>query len=150
MIVQPSTIAAIEGAPNFEVLIEEYSAEASTLCLPNPSPDMAFYRRLEAAGYYHALAATDDDGLIGFIGIVSTPLPHGGLMAATESFFVTKPKRGTAAGLVLLHEAEQKARAIGAPGLGVSAPVGSHLAELLPRLGYTHTNLSFFKRFLHA
>lgn len=147
MIVQPSTIQRIEDSPNFWPLIGEYADESAMAGLPRPAPNMDLYRRLEAIGALHAFEATDDDGLIGFISIVGTEIPHyGRILAATESFFVAKAKRSTGAGLKLLRDAEAKARTLGSPGLGVSAPIGSHLAELLPKLGYTQTNAVFFKR----
>jgi GNAT superfamily N-acetyltransferase len=149
MIVQPSTIPRIEASPNFWPLIDEYADESAMAGLPRPTPNMELYRRLETAGALHAFEATDEGGLIGFISIVTTELPHyGRIFAATESFFVAKAKRATGAGLKLLRDAEAKARALGSPGLGVSAPSRSHLAELLPKLGYSQTNVVFFKRLL--
>jgi len=151
MIVQPSTIPALEASPNFLALVEEYADESANAFLPRPTPNMELYRRLEGVGHLHTLEAIDSDGLIGFITIVTTELPHyGSVLAATESFFVAKAKRASGAGLRLLRDAEAKACALGSPGLGVSAPVGSHLAELLPLLGYTQTNVVFFKRLADA
>ena len=65
--------------------------------------------------------------------------------AITESFFVAKVHRDSGAGLKLLRAAEQKARALGSPGLLVSAPFGGTLVQVLPRAGYTETNRVFFK-----
>lgn len=151
MIVQPSTIPRLEAYPNFWALIDEYADESAMAGLPRPTPNMELYRRLEGIGTLHTLEAINADGLIGFITIVATELPHyGSILAVTESFFVAKAKRASGAGLKLLRDAEAKARALGSPGLGVSAPVGSHLAELLPLLGYEQTNVVFFKKFADA
>ncbi len=151
MIVRSSSIAALEAFPTFPALIEEYADESANPYLPRPTPDMALYHKLEAMGALHVLEAIEDDVLIGFLVIAATPLPHyGRLMAVTESFFVAKAKRHTGAGLKLIREAQGKARELGSMGLGVSAPIGSHLAEILPRLGFSRTNEVFFKRFEDA
>jgi GNAT superfamily N-acetyltransferase len=109
---------------------------------------MAIYRRMEDAGMLHVFEAADSDGVIGFIVIVTTELPnYSCTMTATDSFFVTRAKRFSGAGLKLLRKAEAKARSLGSPGLGVSASTGSRLAEILPRMGFVESNVVFFKRF---
>lgn len=152
MNVQPSTVAAIETAPNFAVLLAEYAAESAIAGMPPPNARMDAYRDLEAKGLLSVLAALSDDGeLIGFISVLAAPLPHYGMsVAVSESFFVAKAHRSTGAGLRLLRDAEVKAREIGSPGLLVSAPFAGKLFELLPRLGYAETSRIFFKRLADA
>lgn len=148
MKVAPSTVAEIEAAPAFRALLDEYAAESAIDGLPPPDAKMPSYRHLASLGLLHVLGAWADDGeLIGFITIILPVLPHYGVaVAVSESFFVAKAHRATMAGLRLLGAAEEKARALGSPGLLVSAPYGGKLFELLPKLGYAETNRVFFKR----
>ena len=70
-------------------------------------------------------------------------------VATTERFFV-KAHRKTGAGLRLLRAAEEKARALGSPGLLVTAPFEGDLFQVLPRVGYQETNRVFFKSLAEA
>ena len=57
-----------------------------------------------------------------FATVLKAKLPrYAGPIAVTESFFVAKAHRRTGAGLELLRAGEDKARALGCPGLLVSA-----------------------------
>ena len=146
MIVTPSTIAALEAAPTFAALLQEYAAESAIKGMPAPAAKMETYRQLEAAGALLVLAAIHEGVLIGFLTLLSAPLPHyGRSVAVSESFFVAKAHRSTGAGLRLLRAAEDKAREIGSPGLLVSAPFEGDLFKVLPRAGYVETSRVFFK-----
>lgn len=147
MIVQASSVPELEAAPNFAALLGAYVDEEGLPGLPRYMPDMDIYRRLETAGLLHAFEARDEDGLIGFITIITTVTPTTGrLTAAVESFFVTEAKRTSGAGLRLLRRAEAKARELGAV-LTASASAGSRLAELLLRLGFVESNVVYYKSF---
>lgn len=145
--VEPSSVAAIMSAPNFPALIEEYAAESAIDGMPPPLAKMEQYQNLEGAGFLHALVAIADGEMLGFMSVLAAPLLHyGRTVAVSESFFVAKDKRCTMAGLKLLVAAEALTLKIGSPGLLVSAPYGSRLADLLPKCGYTLTNSVFFKK----
>ncbi len=148
MNVQPSTVAEIEAAPEFAALIAEYAVESAIDGMPPPQARLSQYRELEAAGLLSVLAAIAATGeLAGFISVLSAPLPHyGRTVAVSESFFVGKAHRASMAGLKLLVAAEALTAEIGSPGLLVSAPCRSRLAELLPRVGYAETSRVFFKK----
>lgn len=151
MNVQKSTIAALEEAPNIAALLAEYASESAIDGMPPPAAKVETYRHLESAGMLHVFSATSDGELIGFITVLAPVLPHYGVpVAVSESFFVAKAHRGTMAGLKLLHEAEGKARALGSPGLLVSAPYEGKLFHVLPRLGYAETSRVFFKKVANA
>ena len=142
-----SSVAAIAGAAEFAALAAEYAAEAAIDGLPPPAAKMETYRQLEATGILHAFGARLDGSLVGFITLLAPVLPHYGVpIAVSESFFVAAAHRRTGAGLGLLHAAEDEARALGSPGLLVSAPFGGRLFEILPRRGYVETNRVFFKK----
>jgi GNAT superfamily N-acetyltransferase len=114
--------------------------------MPRTAPNWDAYRQFEAAGILHPIAARLDGVLIGFIGVLLAPLPrHSVPIATTERFFVLKAHRKTGAGLKLLRAAEEKARALGSPGLLVTAPFAGDLFQVLPRVGYAETNRVFFK-----
>jgi GNAT superfamily N-acetyltransferase len=151
LIVAPSTVAGITGAREFVALAAENATEAASDGLPPPAARMATYRQLEHAGMLHAFGARRDDALVGFITVLAPVLPHYGVpVAVSESFFVAKAHRSTGAGLKLLRAAEDKARALGSPGLLVSAPFEGALFKVLPRVGYVETNRVFFKKVPHG
>lgn len=128
----------------------EYAAESAIDGLPPPAVKMETYRQLERARVLHAFSARLDGALVGFITVLAPILPHYGVpVAVSESFFVAKAHRRTGAGLKLLRAAENKARALGSPGLLVSAPFEGTLFKVLPRVGYGETNRVFFKKVAH-
>lgn len=151
MNVQASSVAELEAADTFDALLAEYAAESSVRGMPPPAAKMETYRHLESVGMLHVISATHEGELIGFITVLASPLPHyGAVVAVSESFFVAKAHRKTGAGLRLLREAEGRGRALGSPGLFVSAPFGGDLFQVLPRVGYAETNRVFFRSFADA
>ena len=151
LIVAPCSIADIVAAAAFPRLAAEYERESLIDGMPPPAPDWNAYSALEAAGLLHGFAASVDGTLVGFIAVLKAKLPrYAGPVAVTESFFVASAHRRTGAGLRLLRAAEDKARALGCPGLLVSAPSGGVLAKVLPHRGYAETNRVFFKELTDA
>lgn len=148
LVVRKSTIAEIVAYPNLGELLEEYAVESAIHGLPHPKAKIDLYEQLEAVGILYAISAFLDDILVGFIFVVSPIIPHySEKISTTESFFVAKEYRKTGAGTKLRHAAEQYAKEIGALGLLISAPIGSDLAKVLPRVGYAETNRVFFRNF---
>ncbi len=141
MEIRPCTVAELEAAPNLAAVLAEYAAESSMPELGEPVPQMDAYRRLEAGGYFHPIAAFENGLLAGFILPIVIRLPHYGVFAATvESFFVPRAERKKGLGLRLLLAAEELAHNLGAKALLLSAPTGGALARVLPRLPYRHSN----------
>lgn len=150
MQIRQISVHDIEREQNFPELLVEYAEESSIAGMPPPSAKMEIYRNLEASGALYVIAAFFDGVLIGFITILAPDLPHySAIVAVSESFFVAKKYRKTGAGLKLLRRAEDYAKAIGSPGLLVSAPFGGKLFEVLPGAGYKETNRIFFKELSH-
>ena len=146
LIVEACPIADMIAAAAFPQLVAEYVRESLIDGMPLPAPDWNAYAALEAAGLLHGFAASVDGELVGFIAVLQAKLPrYAEPIAVSESFFVASAHRGTGAGLKLLRAAENKARALGCPGLLVSAPAEGVLAQVLPRRGYAETNRVFFK-----
>jgi GNAT superfamily N-acetyltransferase len=150
--VGPATVAEIEAAPTIAALFAEYADESLVKGLPAPAAKWGVYRSLEAGGllfpYTATLGGERAGELVGFITVLVSLLPrYSQPLAVAESFFVARAHRKTGAGVRLLRAAEAKARALGAPGLLVSAPFGGRLFEVLPRLGYAETNRIFFRSF---
>lgn len=149
--VEACAIDDLIAAAAFPRLAAEYERESLIDGMPPPAPDWAAYLALEAAGLLHGFAASVDGELVGFIAVLKAKLPrYAGPIAVTESFFVAKAHRRTGAGLKLLRAGEDKARALGCPGLLVSAPAEGVLAQVLPRRGYAETNRVFFKELRDA
>jgi GNAT superfamily N-acetyltransferase len=138
----------IFDAPNIKELLDEYAAESSIHGLPHPKAKVDLYKQLETVGILYAIGAFLEETLIGFILVVSPVIPHySEKISTTESFFVAKEYRKTGAGTKLRLAAEKYAKEICALGLLISAPIGSVLAEVLPRAGYKETNRVFFRSF---
>lgn len=147
MIVRENTVAEIMGAPAYPALLAEYDAEARIEGLPPPAAKLATYTDLEQRGLLRVIGAWAESGdLAGFISILAGPMLHYGMsIAVSESFFVAGRHRGSMAGLKLLAAAEAKTYEIGSPGLFVSAPSASRLAQMLPKCGYRETSRVYFK-----
>jgi GNAT superfamily N-acetyltransferase len=83
--------------------------------------------------------------LIGFVTLLRADVPHYGRpLCVVESLFVAAAHRRTRAGRGLIKAAEAIASVHGA-ALLVTAPAGSALETILPRLGYRHSNTVFVK-----
>lgn len=144
--IRPCRVAELEAAPNLAAILAEYAEESGMPELGQPNVQVPTYRALEAAGVFHPIGAFDQGQLVGFILPIVVVLPHYGVPAATvESFFVRKASRRTGAGMKLLAAAEELARGLGAKALLLSAPVGSVLARVMPRLPYRHSNDVFVR-----
>lgn len=140
------TIGDIIDAPEFSGLVEEYAQESAIPGLPKPQAKLEQYRAYETLGVVHAFCALRDGALVGFITVVAPVMPHYSIpLAVAESFFVAADHRKGGTGLRLLELAEERAKALGSPGLMVCAPYAGRLFEVLPRRGYTETNRVFFK-----
>ena len=146
------SVAALDGNPVFHDLLAQYASEAAVKGLPEPKAKMEIYRQMENSGTFHVWGAFFLGELVGFISIIAPELPHyGRMVAVSESYFVSKDKRNTGAGLKLLRVAEKAAEELGSPGLLVSAPIDGQLAQLLSMLDrYTETNRVFFTGFAHG
>lgn len=148
MEIVPFSIEALFTEPQFEDLQAEYWNECHISGLPYPEEKILAYRNLEKTGALTTFGAVVDGVLVGFLLMLSPVMPHyGRMISVVESVFVGSAHRKSGAGLALMRHAEQHARDIGSPGIFFSAPVGSRLETLLPRLRYRHTNAVFFKDF---
>ena len=144
--ISPCAVTDIENAPNIAALTYEYVRESGIPGMPFAGIRWDIYHKLEAAGLLHIFAAHDAGELVGFYAFTVSPMPNYGVpVAATSVFFVAKSHREGGAGLRLLKAGEDAARAMGAVGLLVGAPVGGRLAEVLPRRGYAEADRMFFK-----
>lgn len=146
--IRSCTFSEIENAPNFPALVEEYANEVKVEGVPPVNIKKEIYRELEAKGVFQIFVAYLDDVLIGFITVLTTVLPHFGVvMAVSESYFVAKEYRFTGAGNKLRSVAEEFSARMGAPILLISAPIGSILCDILENSSeYTPTNKVFLKR----
>lgn len=133
---------------NFPKLIEEYAEECKIKGLPPINVKVETYRHYEAVGAVYIIAALNEELLTGFAIVLSPVMPHFScLVSVCESIFVAKEFRNSSTGLKLIKECERHAKELGSPGLLVSAPVGSILEELLPKIEYEKTNVVFFRKF---
>jgi hypothetical protein len=80
--------------------------------------------------------------------LLTPTLPHfGKMVGVAESYFVAAAHRKTGAGTQLRQAAEAAAAAAGAVGMLITAPSGGRLEQVMPRVGYRETGLTFFKGF---
>lgn len=149
LLVAKCKLTAIIDAPEFPELLVEYAHESAMEGMPSANAKLELYRQFEAAGALTTFGAWMGTKLVGFFGILYHVLPHYSVgLAVSESFFVTKSARASGAGLKLKKLGEEHARAIGSPGLLISAPVGSDLdAVLASSTKYRPASNAYFTRF---
>lgn len=147
--IRPLTVEQFERESNGPALLAEYEAESANKRLPPAAANMELFRAIETSGAMFAAGAYREDQLIGFVVVISTKLPHYGvLFSTTQSFFVASEHRHTGAGVKLLRAAEEHAKDIGSPGLFISAPVGGVLVDVLSHSRhYSFTNAVFYRSF---
>lgn len=148
MIVRALSVDEIVQEPELHGLFAVYAQESSIAGLPPFNPDIEHYRKLEALDMMRLFAAYRDEILVGFLSMLISFAPHyGEKIAVAESFFVAPEHRKSGAGLSLLRAAEEAARALGAVGFFVSAPVGGKLAAVMEATpAYRETNRVFFRK----
>lgn len=129
--IRQSTVAEIVNASNFSALIKEYADECAISGLPSPETRIPFYYQLEESGVFDVFGAYDD-GLIGFISLLEYPSAHYGIpLGVSESFFVSKVKRGTGAGALLRTAIKVRAAERRLNGVLITAPVNGPLSAVL-------------------
>ncbi len=144
----PVTFDMLAEEPNFGALLDEYGQESAIKGFHKPNPCAEMYRQLEAVGMLQIMAAFHDQLLVGFVSLLTSMMPHySRVIATTESFFVTANARKHGAGLKLLKAAENYAKLKKAEAILVSSPAHGRLADVLPGLGYVHSNTVFMKVF---
>ncbi len=152
LIVEACPIADIVAAAAFSQLAAEYARESLIDGMPQPAPDWTAYARARSRRPAARLRRRRSTASWSASSpCLKAKLPrYAEPIAVSESFFVASAHRRTGAGLKLLRAAEDKARALGCPGLLVSAPSEGVLAQVLPRRGYAETNRVFFKELADA
>lgn len=146
--IRKCSVAEIENAPNFAALLEEYALESAIAGIPQPSAKMEMYRLLEKSGGFHAFGAFEDH-LIGFIGVLCAPSQHygGNKIATCESYFVTKSRRSTGAGIRLRNAAKEFGKANDCSVILTVAKPGSDLdLMLMAKKECEHTNNVYCER----
>lgn len=146
--IRPCVCDDVFNAPNFAELAAEYQAEAARNAdLFGRPPDLEGYKRLEANGVLHVLGVFYGDMVVGFAGLLVTPVLHfqGRLIGTLESLFVSPGYRAGGTGTALLRAVEDLARSRGAVGLYVTSPADGRVAAILPRSGYRETNRTFYR-----
>jgi GNAT superfamily N-acetyltransferase len=136
--------------PRFDELTRRYWDECHIDALGAPNGQLSIYQAMEAAGVLTVLCAYDDaERLIGGVFLTVYVVPHYGTrVGSAESIFVDPAYRKSGAGLKLIRAATALAKERGARGMYFSAPTGSRLADVLPRVGFRETNRVFFKGFV--
>ncbi|MEX3630325.1 MAG: GNAT family N-acetyltransferase [Burkholderia sp.] len=146
--IRPCACDDVFNAPNFADLAAEYQSEAARNAdLFGRPPDLEGYKRLEANGVLHALGVFYGEMVVGFAGLLVTPVLHfqGRLIGTVESLFVASGYRAGGTGTALLRAVEDRARDLGAVGLYITSPADGRVAAILPRSGYRETNRTFYR-----
>ena len=152
VVVRQTSVAEVFASQSFPELCREYADESALSGLPAPQEKLSTYQALEASGSsaFSVYGAFFGKALVGFIVLLTPVLPHYGVaVAVAESLFVGGAYRKTGAGMLLIRQAEKRAREVRSPGMLFSAPSGGRLSLLLPRIGYRETNRVYLKEFAH-
>lgn len=147
MEIRKLTANAFFSDPAWPALRAGYAAECGTKGL-TPTESMPMYNAMEQAGLLLFFGAFINGKMVGFVTVLSNIMPHyDKRISIVESIYVAPEHRKSGAGLRLIRHAERVAREISSPGLFMSAPAGSRLEKVLPRLKFRHSNTVFFKEF---
>lgn len=140
-------VAEVFDDPRSDVLIAEYAEECSE---PGVDPQRPMYEAMEQSGVLQCFGAYVAGGLIGFVTVLTSLMPHTGKRVATiESLFALTSHRASGAGEALLSAAEQYASATGCVRLLYTARINSRLNTVLSRRsGCEATHIVFSRRFL--
>lgn len=146
MIVKCGTAAELLEHPELLALLPEYKLEGERLKGAEFLPER--YYAMERAGVLQLFRAHNTAGeLVGFASVICNTVPHYKMpIAVVESIFVSKGARRSGIGLDLIIAVQQFCETC-AQCMYITAPVGGKLAKVLPRLGFTLSNLVFLKDF---
>jgi GNAT superfamily N-acetyltransferase len=147
--IESGTLAELAMTDGFRELMDEY-AEGAIEGMPVPGPKFDTMD-IKGTGSPTAIKAVQDGKLIGFVTVeVPEVAAFNVPPAVSEHFFVVSEHRGAGVELRLLRAAEARARKLGSPGLLISAPFGSCVAEELQRGGYAETSRVLFRKLIDA
>ena len=146
MIVKCCTAAEILEDPGLPDLLQEYKLEGERLPGAEFLPER--YYALERAGILQTFKAYNTSNeFVGFGTVICNVVPHyKAPVGVIESVFLRKSARRSGLGLDLFIAMEDHCKAH-AQCMYVTAPAGSVLQRLLPKLGFTLSNLVFLKVF---
>lgn len=144
--VRRTTIEDFFSAPKHNDIIEEYAIESRGDYLPKITTDKDLYLRLEAQNMFDLLCLYLNDEMVGFISLLTTPMPHYSRNQTTvESFYVYPDHRKHGTGKQLVSAAEQIARDRESCVLYITAPSQGRLAKVAPSYGFHETNRIYAK-----
>lgn len=109
-------------------------------------PSVEMYQQAASCGVMFALAALDDEDLIGYCTMLVTKHMHNPdvTFAANDALFVKKARRGIVSAR-LIREAEAEARRRGASRVLWHTRYGTGLARTLERRGYRPADVVVMK-----
>lgn len=135
--IRPTTYAEVNAKAK-HLLAEHWDEVALNKSVMVLAPDEQRYLALEATGMFFALAAWDNDQLVGYSGnLISRHLHYSDLRYANNDvLFVAKAHRNSPLGLRLIRETEREAARRGARLVLWHSKQNTPLANILPKLGY--------------
>lgn len=145
--IKPCTVTEIMARTD---LTDKYAEESKAAGMPPYKLQQQTYLAMEKSGALTALGAYENNELVGFVVLLTMIVPHYSVkMTMTESIFVAKYKRNSGAGLKLIRAAEHHAKEHESYGLLITAPCEGQLADVLPKMGYSHSRSVFLKGLAH-
>ncbi len=140
-----SIVNPAEQIPNIGALLAANWAETG-FDFPF-APDVAAYQRLFDAGIVFAVAAFDNDQIIGYCTVCVIPHPHNPdiVVASNDALFVDPVHRGGTVAPRLIRAAEDEARRRGASRFTWHCRAGTPLADVLTRHGYSPVDIVVMK-----
>ena len=127
--VSPVKVAeAFERYPEMRELAEQYAAESASPELQSVGVQIAQFTALEQAGVGFGYVLLSPAGVRGFLFLLVCPSQHQAAPIATvQSIFAVE------GGHMLIQQAKNTARQLGADALQINAPVGGRLARRMAR-----------------
>lgn len=137
-----------ESLPSMAELTRAHWAETEwDVCGTGPKPSVEQYQAAEQANILVALAAYDDNEMVGYVTVfVAVHLHYGILYGAHDTLFVRSDLRGTL-GVQLKAIAEDEAKARGALFVAWHAKPGTAFDKMLQAEHSKHAENIYIKRF---
>lgn len=132
----------------FAQTVDEYMEEFVNDAPGTPAPNLSAYEVAEDAGELVCLGSYANGELVGGCLLSVRYSPHYSKPIVTvDALFLRKKFRQGTRGYQLLCKAQAEAKALGAPGLCISATPGSSLDRLCEITGWVEARKVYFKPF---
>ena len=122
--------------------VEHYQEIAGDKARMPMRPDVARFRRLEAAGQLQIMVARKSGAMVGYMLFAVSPHPHYAdvLCGFEDAYFLTKSERRGLAGVRLISHSIRSLKARGVKRAMIHTKKAKDMGRVLSFLGFDHTD----------